>query len=117
VSAQPKQIRTAAQIAYSNDLFRTVLIPCPWARLVLTSTVAESTDREAILTALREFNFNDVDPENDPRGEHDFGKLTVNGEDYFFKFDYYAPCMNYGADPYFERACVRVLTVMRADEY
>ena len=59
--------------------------------------------------------FND---DNDPYGEHDFGKIDFDEETYFWKIDYYDvdfECLS--PDPTDETVTNRVLTVMRADEY
>jgi hypothetical protein len=63
-------------------------------------------------------NFNDFREENDPYGEHDFGKVEVAGENYFWKIDYYS-LDGEGAspNPASNKLTRRILTVMRADEY
>ena len=94
-------------IARKNDLFRTTFMG---GRVLLTEGVRESKALDEILTAVRAFNTFTSD--NDPYGEHDFGKITVNDEDYFFKIDYFDE--NY---QYFKEDGNRVLTVMRTDEY
>jgi hypothetical protein len=70
----------------------------------------------AVLERVRTFAaFN---TENDPLGEHDFGSFRLEGETYFFKIDYYSPDMQGGSeDPADPEKTVRVLTIMRADEY
>ena len=94
-------------IARKNDLFRTTFMG---GRVLLTQGVRESKALDEILTTVRAFNT--FTPDNDPYGEHDFGKVTVNDEDYFFKIDYFDE--NY---QYFKEDGNRVLTVMRTDEY
>jgi hypothetical protein len=70
----------------------------------------------AVLERVRAFA--DFNPENDPLGEHDFGSFEVEGETYFFKIDYNARDMQSGSDdPADPTKTVRVLTIMRADEY
>lgn len=97
------------RIAQKNDLLRTTFFPL-LGRVIATRSVAESPDREEILEAVR--SFNDFTPYNDPHGEHDFGKVVVRGEPYFWKIDYY------DADyRYFQEDGNRVLTIMRASEY
>ena len=58
------------------------------------------------------------DDGNDPYGEHDFGAVKLNGETYLWKIDAYADDLVHGspdrADP---DVTLRVLTLMRADEY
>ena len=62
--------------------------------------------------------FTEFNAENDPLGEHDFGTIELDGETYFFKIDYYSPDMQGGSeDPSSPEQTVRVMTIMRADEY
>jgi hypothetical protein len=97
-----------------NDLFRQTMLPSPRHRVVLTESVANSPYREGIVSAVRVFA--EFTPDNDPHGEHDFGRVTVQGEDYLWKIDYYDLAFEYGADPHTEPHA-KVLTVMRAEEY
>ena len=70
----------------------------------------------AVAGALQRYDgFRD---ENDPYGEHDFGSLSIDGETVFWKIDYYDQSLTAAAvDPSSETGCVRVLTVMLAEEY
>lgn len=72
--------------------------------------------RMKVLDAVAVFNaFNDGD---DPYGEHDFGMVTVDGEGYYFKIDYYDPTMEYGSDdPADPAKTVRVMTLMHTSDY
>lgn len=57
-------------------------------------------------------------PDNDPYGEHDFGKLEVREEWVMWKIDYFDPTLSAGSeDPGDDAKTCRVLTVMLADEY
>ena len=96
-------------ISHKNDLLRTTMFNF-LGRIVLTDTVANSCDRELIISAVR--NFNNFNPENDPYGEHDFGKIRVNNQYYFFKIDYYDSTYTF-----FQEDGHRVLTIMAAWEY
>ena len=53
-----------------------------------------------------------------PYGEHDMGRFTVGGQNYYWKIDYYDQNLEFhspdSADP---AVTVRVLTIMRVDEY
>ncbi|WP_426051628.1 DUF3768 domain-containing protein [Brevundimonas sp. SL161] len=61
---------------------------------------------------------NDFNEDNDPYGEHDFGAVTVSGQRIFWKIDYYNQSLTSQAvDPSYAKDCVRVLTVMLAEEY
>jgi hypothetical protein len=106
-------VMDAKTIAEGNDLLRETMIPL-LGRVVMTAGVAESPDREQIITQVREFKAFSED--NDPRGEHDFGNFEINGVKYYFKIDYYDANYHYGADPYTD-LFRRVLTILRADEY
>ncbi|MEB3190448.1 MAG: DUF3768 domain-containing protein [Snowella sp.] len=63
-------------------------------------------------------NFNDFDEDNDPWGEHDFGMVSINGESYYWKIDYYDKSMEGGSpNPEDESVTNRVLTLMHSSEY
>jgi hypothetical protein len=62
--------------------------------------------------------FNAFDADNDPRDEHDFGIVAIGGRSFYFKIDYYDLSLEFGSpDPADPLATIRVLTIMRADEY
>ena len=98
-----------------NDTLRTTFFTFGGHKVVLTPGISESPDKEDIITAVREFNSFDLF--NDPHGEHDFGKVTVNNNEYFWKIDYYDDKLEYGLDPYKHPRCRRVLTIMSVGEY
>lgn len=62
-------------------------------------------------------NFDSFTTGNDPYGERDFGKVTLDEEDYFWKIDYYDLDMEYlsenPADPTLTK---RVMTIMKSSE-
>ena len=98
-----------------NDWFRCTLDG--GAVLLTAGVIALGTETQAsIIEAVR--TFDDFTPENDPHGEHDFGSLEVDGEQIFFKLDYYdltrAMHSEDAADP---SVTERVLTIMLASEY
>jgi hypothetical protein len=87
-------------------------------RIMITKGVV--AEGEAFLTnaLLLIAAFDDFSEANDPYGERDFGALTVSGERLFWKIDYYDPSLTCAAvDPAQSDGCVRVLTVMKAEEY
>lgn len=60
----------------------------------------------------------DIDPDNDPYGEADFGKVECAGEEFFWKIDYYDLEMkNASEDPANPALTKRVMTVMKASDY
>ena len=65
---------------------------------------------QRVLAAVK--TFDSFDEGNDPYTEHDFGKVTVAGEDYLWKFDYYDSDLKF-----YQEDGIRVLTIMRADDY
>ena len=62
--------------------------------------------------------FNDFDQDNDPYGEHDFGRIEIEGQVFFWKIDYYDQSMQSASeDPSDPHKTMRVLTLMLAEEY
>jgi hypothetical protein len=62
--------------------------------------------------------FEDFNADNDSHQEHDFGRVTLSGSDYFWKIDYYGPTLTgHSIDPSSPNAIRRILTLMRSDEY
>lgn len=97
-----------------NDQFRRTLVG---GRILMTAGVSSLPEERIarLVAAVRSFDMFTED--NDPHGEHDFGSLD-DGHTYFWKIDYYAPGMVHGSeDPADPSKTVRVLTLMRADEY
>ncbi len=95
------------EIARKNDLLRKNM---EGGKVLFTSGVQESEYLQEIVNAVRAFS--DFSSDNDPYGERDFGKVTVNSENYFFKIDYYDDSYEY-----FKEDGNRVMTIMRSDEY
>lgn len=98
-----------------NDQLRTTFYG---GRVVMTQGVnaLEPIKLKALLAAVH--TFSDFSEDNDPHGEHDFGKILFDGENYFWKIDYYDKKLEFGSeDPSDPEQTTRVLTIMRADEY
>jgi hypothetical protein len=98
-----------------NDRFRTNLTG---GKIMLTNGVIAlgPEAQESIIGALKRYD--DFDADNDPYGEHDFGLIVVDGQELLFKIDYYDRDLTYHSpDPADPGVTIRVLTVMRADEY
>lgn len=110
-----ERIRTAEQIRARNEKLRKSLAPGLFDRVILTHGVSESPDRELILHAVR--NSEGRQEGNDPYGEDDFGSVGVNGNTYYYKFDYYDLRFEWGADPYEDENYAVVITIMAASEY
>jgi len=96
-------------ISEKNDKFRREFDPNA-IKIVVTSGVANSTNIEKVINAVRIFD--EFTPDNDPYREHDMAFFRVDGEMYFFKFDYYDDKYEY-----FKEDGNRVLTIGRASDY
>lgn len=112
--------KKAQAIAARNDKFRVNVInstSTTYGKMVLTQGIAsqEPLVIAHILYAVKCFDEFNKD-NNDPYGEHDFGKITITGVDIFWKIDYYSDAsMNYGTDD--PLTSYQVLTIMLASEY
>lgn len=97
-----------------NDRLRTTGVG---GRTMLTKAVAEllPDELDRLLTAVREFD--GFSERNDPHGEHDFGQVTLGGQPYFWKLDYYDVNCEFGSlDPADETITSRVLTLMTSGD-
>ncbi|MGF6428204.1 DUF3768 domain-containing protein [Bradyrhizobium elkanii] len=106
---------TVSRIRDLNDSFRRTFVG---GSVLLTGRVAHLREevRAEILNRVRTFERFTAD--NDPHGEHDFGKIQIGQSTFFFKIDYYDRAMENGSeDPADPTKTTRVLTVMFADEY
>lgn len=104
-----------ARIRALNDQLRQKHIG---GRILLTPGVAESGPLFVMAALMRVARFDDFRPDNDPYGEHDFGAVTVGTARVFWKVDCYDQSLTSAAvDPASETGCVRVLTIMLAEEY
>jgi len=98
-----------------NDTFRKTFVG---GKIVLTECVDQlnDSDKSDLLGKVR--TFDDFHHENDPHKEHDFVRIEHGGVVYYGKIDYYAQDMEGGSeDPSDPLQTVRVLTILRADEY
>ena len=122
MTASNAQDRTA-RIRDLNDQLRRNFASAPskiigTAKVLLTPGLRGLSDTDLAKVVAAVTSFDAFTPDNDPHGEHDFGAIDIAGQRYFFKIDYYDETLTHGApDPADARATVRVLTIMRADEY
>lgn len=97
------------KVAEINDRFRKTS-----TSFVLTKGVVQLDSTDAVIDLVRRFDsFNES---NDPYGEHDFGAFSFDGEDIYWKIDYYDQELKYGKDS-LDPMCHRVLTVLLSSEY
>jgi hypothetical protein len=108
-------IGAANAVCGLNDRFRRDFSR---GRVVLTAGVA-ALPADALGELLRAVrSFDSFDAGNDPHGEHDFGKVEIGGEAYFWKIDCYDGDLLYGSpDPADPAVTTRVMTIMRSEEY
>lgn len=105
----------ADRIRALNDALRTT---GAGGRIFATRGVMDIGDAffHAAVQAMRAHD--DFSPKNDPHGEHDFGRMVVEGTPVFWKIDYYDQTMEYGSeDPADPDKTTRVLTLFLAQEY
>jgi hypothetical protein len=105
----------SSRIAALNDETRQTFTGC---RVFITAGIQAQDELfvAAVISAVREFEC--FGPDNDPYGEHDFGRVDVLGEVVFWKFDYYDLDLEMASlDPANPDITARVLTIMLADEY
>ena len=106
-------------VAELNDMFRSgkseIEIP---GKVVMTNGVSSMGEEavQKIIEAVQ--SFNNFTPENDPYGEHDFGKIIYDETSIYFKIDYYDPSLQYHSEDKTDlEKTVRVMTIMLASEY
>lgn len=93
-----------------NDNFRKTFTG---GQVLLTAGInAKPVDDVAhILSMVR--NFNKFTPDNDPYGEHDFGSFYYEGEQIYWKIDYYDRNYQFcSEDPSNPSITKRVMTIM-----
>ncbi len=103
------------QIKRLNDQFRRSL---NGGRVVVTAGV-QHLGQSALNDILRAVRcFCDFEDNNDPYGEHDFGRIDVLGYELLWKIDYYDLTATFGSpDPSDLSVTLRVMTIMLAEEY
>ena len=104
----------AARIAALNDNLRHTY----WGGMVMMTFGVQSLPEETIAKVFKAVQeFDDFVQDNDPYGEHDFGKVVVDSQPFFWKIDYYDHTLTYGSEnPADTNITTRVLTIMLASE-
>ena len=113
-------------IAGLNDALRADITNPGHNRIVMTAGVATLIGdvslfrcfhkRAELLRTVRDFDTFSAD--NDPHGEHDFGRVAFDDVTLFLKIDYYDRAMEYGSEnPANPDVTTRVLTILLAEEY
>ncbi|MEO0373024.1 MAG: DUF3768 domain-containing protein [Cyanobacteria bacterium P01_A01_bin.17] len=115
---------TTQRIAQQNDQCRQYImmpvlgkpaVPC---RIMMTQGIASLSPEDQVLVFVKVRQYDDFAEGNDPYGERDFGSFDHNGQQIFWKIDYYDPTLTFGSeDPADIHKTIRVLTIMLAEEY
>ena len=104
-----------SKIALLNDAFRTSLTG---GTVLLTVGVQELPDMVKAAAIRKVVSFDDFTEDNDPHGEHDFGKFELCNRRFFWKIDYFDERGEFGSeDPADPQKTTRILTIMLASEY
>jgi hypothetical protein len=105
----------ARKIAELNDQLRTTFK----GGMIYTTAGVNALADDLRLRVFEEINgFNDFKPDNDPYGEHDYGRVEVDGIEFLWKIDYYEPTLTHHSEnPADPTITARVLTIMLAGEY
>ncbi|MGB3417978.1 MAG: DUF3768 domain-containing protein [Mesorhizobium sp.] len=114
-SADRGKLARAGLTRQLNDTFRMTFAG---GKVLLSQGVAalHPDARNEVLRAVRLFS--EFSPENDPYEEHDFGAVMCRDVRYFWKVDYYDLELRHRSpDPSDPAFTIRVLTIMRGDEY
>ncbi len=100
-----------------NDELRKKGIALNGRVVVMGALVNDSTEkRHRVFEAVAAFK--DWNKGDDPYGEHDFGKVEVDGESFIWKIDYYSLDEAHGSEhPEDSSVTIRVLTLMYAEDY
>jgi len=105
------QEREVIQIAALNDAARGNPLSYMLTRGVAALPAETISDIYISVQSYEEFT-----EDNDPHGEHDFGSLVMDGNQVFWKIDYYTKDLSGGCDP-LDPNCRRVVTIMLAEEW
>ena len=71
---------SAEKICELNDAFRTTMTG---GRVVITAGVNAMPSDVKAMVIRKVATFSDFTPDNDPRGEHDFGNFSLAGRRFF----------------------------------
>jgi hypothetical protein len=104
-----------SSIALLNDRFRSTFFG---GNIVITPIVQnlDGITYRQLLHQVRTFDA--FTEENDPYREHDFGRVCIRKDSFYWKIDYYDTTLKYGSeDPANPDITTRVLTIMHSSEY
>ena len=106
---------TSEKIRILNDRFRKTFIGGVVVKTQGISNLPEETQKKLFRLVK---NYADFKESNDPYGEHDFGVIHLEGNDFIWKIDYYDLDMEYlSPDPSAPNVTRRVLSILCAGEW
>ena len=106
---------TTTSIRELNDAFRANFAG---GHVAMTIGIGILTPESQSQLMYKVRTFSGFEKGNDPYNEHDFGSIDHDGEKFFWKIEYYNHTMESGSpDPSDPSVTMRVITIMRADEY
>jgi hypothetical protein len=106
---------SSERIRQLNDAFRATF---KGGKVLMTASVEELPATVKAHALLMVGEFSSFTADNDPHGEHDFGKFDFVGRTFFWKIDYYDKRCEFGSeDPSNSEITTRVLTLMLASDY
>ena len=127
--SSPKALSQAdriARVASLNDGLRKAIHSPGRDQVVMTAGVAALIGDVALFRGFRRRaeiirmvrDYDAFTPDNDPLGEHDFGRFEFDGAILYWKIDYYDLELVFGSpDPANPEITTRVLTILLAEDY
>lgn len=110
------EVQRTIRIRQLNDELR-IEGSCRNGRIVAAGRLAHEHEKIGTIAALVAA-YDDWSEGDDPYGEHDFGKVDVDGEAVIFKIDYYTLDETHGSEhPEDPNVTVRILSLMFAEDY
>jgi hypothetical protein len=103
------------RVARLNDRFRRSFLG---GKIVISIGVHALPDTVKAAALLRVATYRGFTEENDPHGEHNFGRFRLYAEQFCWKIDYFDPQFEHASeDPSDPKKTGRVLTLMLSREY
>jgi hypothetical protein len=120
------QAERIARVAQLNDELRRSIHSSGRNQVVMTAGVAALIGDVALFRGFRRRaeiirvvrDYDNFTPDNDPIGEHDFGRFEFEDAILYWKIDYYDLDLTYGSpDAANPDVTTRVRTILLAEEY
>ena len=110
-----KMTSCSQKIKQLNDAFRQTF---KGGKVIFTKSISRLSPKDKCLIIHHIQTYDNFNKSNDPYGEHDFGAFIFNGNQIFWKIDYYdSQYLFFSNNPECDKSTNRVLTIMFADEY